>query len=77
MKKLKKIEASRFDMNPDAKLSPEEMSRLEGGAGCICLKNRFILNGFCVCDHNPFGLCTGVTSGGSSDKIETVDDIYR
>lgn len=59
-KKLKKIEFSRFDLNHDSKLSPEEMSKLHGEVGCICYKNPFNINGSCACYNNPFGLCSSV-----------------
>lgn len=60
MKPLKAIEQPRMNLNPNHRLSPEEMSNVQGGAGCICNKNSFRLNGDCVCDKNKFGLCSGV-----------------
>lgn len=60
MKKLKKIELSRVDFNPNSELSSKEMRDIEGGAGCICYNRRFNVNGECVCYHNPFGLCNTV-----------------
>lgn len=72
MKKLKNIEASRFDLNPDAKLSPESMMQLQGGSGCICFRNKFYIDGthpttrLCICDNNPFGLCSNVNNHNES-----------
>lgn len=57
MKKLKKLRLSDIDLNPQNKLTPENMTELAGGAGCICDDNPFILNSGCVCHHNPFGIC--------------------
>lgn len=72
MKKLKKIELSRVDLNPDAKLSSENMQNLEGGGGCICYNNPFNMwdgknpnSSYCACYHNPFGFCSNVNGGGS------------
>lgn len=41
MKTLKKIESTKVDLNPNSKLSQEDMQNLTGGGGCICYKNGF------------------------------------
>mgnify|MGYP001041318749 CR=1 FL=1 len=60
MKKLKKIELPKMNLHPEHRLSYDEMARLGGGGGCICLKTRFFMGGVCTCDNNPFGLCKEV-----------------
>lgn len=60
MKKLKKLKLSEVDLNPESKLSVENMQNLDGGGGCICLRNSFMINSGCVCDINDFGICKNV-----------------
>lgn len=82
MKTLKKIESTKVDLNPNSKLSQEDMQNLTGGGGCICYKNGFGIvicpeNGgqpFCACWHNPFGFCTVVNGGGSPENPSKVTD---
>ena len=48
MKKLQRIELPKMDLHPDHRLSPEDMGFIQGGAGCICDKNPFNVNGGCA-----------------------------
>lgn len=60
MKKLKKLKLSEVDLNPENKLSVENMQNLDGGGLCICNDNSFMINSGCVCDDNAFGICKNV-----------------
>lgn len=60
MKKLQRIELPKMNLHPEHRLSHQEMEQLHGGAGCVCLRNPFMVNDVCACDGNPFGLCKEV-----------------
>ncbi len=60
MKKLQRIELPKMNLHPEHRLSYEEMEQLNGGAGCICLRKKYYMNGTCACNKNPFGLCKDV-----------------
>lgn len=66
MKKLKKIESSKMNFNEDHRLTPQEMSQVTGGAGCICYRNPFYVNDVCACNEKNFGLCNKVNGGGGN-----------
>lgn len=66
MKKLKKIESSKMNFDEDHRLTPQEMSQVEGGGGCICYNRGFWINGGCACDQKNFGLCSTVNGGGGN-----------
>ena len=65
MKKLQRIELPKMDLHPDHRPSSEDMGFIHGGAGCICNKRPFNLNGGCACNNKKFGICSGVDGGGS------------
>lgn len=76
MKKLQRIELPKMDLHPDHRLSSEDMGLIHGGAGCICNKRPFNLNGGCACNKKKFGICKDVEGGGSPEQPGCTVNIY-
>ena len=65
MGNLKIIESAKMDFHPDHRLTEKDMAHIQGGTGCICYNNPFMINDGCACDKKAFGLCTQVNGGGA------------
>lgn len=74
MKTFKTVEKPRMNLSPSHRLSNEEMCNVQGGAGCICNKKTFRLNGDCVCDKKKFGICNHVKGVHETITYSTLEE---